>query len=58
MDTSRKTLTDRNTCSFCIHYQQKVSSSGKSYEWGKCRITGTYKRRTNPKCKKNFQYTG
>ena len=58
MDTSRKTLTDRNTCNFCIHYQQKISNSGKKLCRGKCRVTGTYKQRTNYKCKKNFQDNG
>ena len=58
MDTSRKTLTDRNTCNFCIHYQQMISSSGKKLCRGKCRVTGTYKQRTNYKCKKNFQDNG
>ena len=55
MDTSRKKLTDRNRCNFCIHYQVIKGSDGKKICKGKCRVTGNIKARTDYKCKKHFK---
>lgn len=55
MDTSRKRLTDKNTCNFCIHYQQIKGSNGKKICKGRCRITGRIKARVDYKCKNHFK---
>ena len=52
MDTSRKTLKDTNRCNYCINYEP-FKNNGKTYCRGKCRVTGSYKQRTDY-CKKHF----
>lgn len=53
MDTSRKTLTAKHTCHFCMNYQPKYKGILKLCH-GTCKVTGAYKQRTD-KCKKYFK---
>lgn len=55
MDTSRKTLTDTNTCYYCTHYQQLIGEHGKKTCSGICRKSGIIKARTSIACKKSFR---
>lgn len=53
MDTSRKTITDKHTCHFCMNYKPKYKGVLKLCR-GHCKVTGVYKQRTD-KCKKYFK---
>ncbi|AMK50382.1 hypothetical protein LF65_06155 [Clostridium beijerinckii] len=53
MDTSRKILINKCCCHFCMNYQPQYKNSIKLCR-GICRVTGTYKQRTD-KCKKYFK---
>ena len=53
MDTSRKTITDKHTCHFCMNYQPKYKNRIKLCH-GNCKFTGAYKQRTD-RCKKYFK---
>lgn len=53
MDTSRKILTDKHTCHFCLNYQPQHKKGIKLCR-GTCKATGAYKQRTD-KCKKYFK---
>lgn len=54
MDTSRKTLTNKDTCYFCIYFQQ-LSRNGRKTCSGRCKATGKIYARSNKACKKNFR---
>lgn len=54
MDTSRKILTNKDTCYFCIYFQQ-LSSNGRKTCSGRCKVTGRIYSRANKTCKKNFR---
>lgn len=55
MDTSRKILTNKDTCYFCIYFQQLTGISGKKICSGRCKVNGRIYTRTNKACKKNFR---
>lgn len=52
IETSRKHLTNKRYCNFCIHYQP-TKKNGKKMSYGVCRVTGNIKSRSD-KCYKNF----
>lgn len=54
MDTSRKTLTNKDTCYFSIYFKQ-LSRNGRKTCSGICKATGRIYARANKACKKNFR---
>lgn len=52
MDTAKKILKDKETCHYCLNYQSLYKGTTRLCK-GKCRVTGTIKKRTDY-CKRCF----